>query len=125
MGIVYHTNYIKWFEVGRGELFRQIGMTYAWIEEQGYGMPLTEVFAHYLYPAQYDQMLLVETQIGYLKRASIRFDYAIWDENREKALVEGHSLHAFVNRERKIVRIPPIIMDHIKQFAETGDMYDG
>lgn len=125
MGIVYHTNYIKWFEIGRGELFRQIDMPYAWIEEQGYGMPLTEVFAHYLYPAEYDQVLLVETEIGYVKRASIRFNYAIWDENREKVLVEGHSVHAFVDKGRKIVRIPPFVLDRIKKMEEAGDTYGG
>lgn len=125
MGIVYHTNYIKWFEIGRGELFRQMEMTYARIEEQGYGMPLTEVYAHYLSPAQYDQLLLVETEIGYVKRASIRFNYTIWDELREKVLVEGHSVHAFVDRNRRIVRIPSFITDRIKQLEQTGEIYGG
>ncbi len=125
MGIVYHTNYIKWFEIGRGELFRQMDMTYAWVEEQGYGMPLTEVYAHYLSPAQYDQLLLVETEIGYVKRASIRFNYTIWDELREKVLVEGHSVHAFVDRNRRIVRIPSFITDRIKQLEQTGEIYGG
>lgn len=125
MGIVYHTNYIKWFEIGRGELFREMGLTYARIEEQGYGMPLTEVHAHYLSPARYDQVLLVETRIGYVKRASIRFEYAIWDEDREKLLVEGHSVHAFVNGERKIVRIPSFLVDRIKKLEETGETYGG
>jgi len=125
MGIVYHTNYIKWFEIGRGELFRQMEMTYARIEEQGYGMPLTEVYAHYLSPAQYDQLLLVETEIGYVKRASIRFNYTIWDELREKVLVEGHSVHAFVDRNRRIVRIPSFITDRIKQLDQTGEIYGG
>jgi len=125
MGIVYHTNYIKWFEIGRGELFRQMEMTYASIEEQGYGMPLTEVYAHYLSPAQYDQLVLVETEIGYVKRASIRFNYTIWDELREKVLVEGHSVHAFVDRNRRIVRIPSFIADRIKQLEQTGEIYGG
>ena len=125
MGIVYHTNYIKWFEIGRGELFRRMDMTYAWIEEQGYGMPLTEVYAHYLSPAQYDQLLLVETEIGYVKRASIRFNYTIWDESREKVLVEGHSVHAFVDKNRRIVRIPSFIADRIKQLEQTGESYGG
>ena len=125
MGIVYHTNYIKWFEIGRGELFRHLDIAYAWIEEQGYGMPVTEVYAHYLSPAQYDQVLLVETVIGYIKRASIRFNYTIWDEGREKVLVEGHSIHAFVDKGRRIVRIPSFITDRIKQLEETGETYGG
>lgn len=115
MGIVYHTNYIKWFEVGRGELFRQMDLVYSWIEEQGYGMPLTEVYAHYLLPARYDQVLLIETEIGYVRRASVRFDYVIWDEERKNALVEGHSIHAFVNSETlRVVRIPPLIVQRLQ-----------
>jgi acyl-CoA thioester hydrolase len=102
-----------------------MGLTYARIEEQGYGMPLTEVHAHYLSPARYDQVLMVETRIGYVKRASIRFEYAIWDEDREKLLVEGHSVHAFVNGERKIVRIPSFLVDRIKKLEETGETYGG
>jgi acyl-CoA thioester hydrolase len=125
MGIVYHTNYIKWFEIGRNELFREMDMPYAWIEQQGYGMPLTEVFAHYLYPAEYDQLLWVETGIGFVKRASLRFDYVIWDEPRERMLVEGHTVHAFVDRGRRIVRIPPLILDRIRKTEETGETYGG
>jgi acyl-CoA thioester hydrolase len=119
MGIVYHTNYIKWFEAGRGELFRQINLLYSWIEEQGYGMPLTEVYAHYLLPARYDQVLLVETEIGYVRRASIRFNYVIWDEERKAPLVEGYSIHAFVdNKTLRVVRIPAVIAERLA--AVTG-----
>ena len=118
MGIVYHTNYIKWFEVGRGELFRQMNLVYSWIEEQGYGMPLTEVYAHYLLPARYDDILLIETEIGYVRRASIRFDYTIWDEERENVIVEGHSIHAFVNSSTlRVVRIPPVIAQRLQEMA--------
>ena len=121
MGIVYHTNYIKWFEAGRGELLRQIDLVYSGIEEQGYGMPLTEVYAHYLLPARYDQVLLVETRIGYVRRASIRFEYAIWDEKRENVLVEGHSIHAFVDSKTlKLVRIPPMIAERLEEVT-AGD----
>lgn len=113
MGIVYHTNYIKWFEIGRAELLRELGIPYARIEDTGYSLPLTEVSCRYLYPARYDQILLIETEISYLKRASIKFNYVIRDDKNEKTLVEGESTHACVNRQGKVVRIPSDISDKI------------
>ena len=113
MGIVYHTNYIKWFEIGRAELLRELGMPYAQIESSGYNLPLTEVSCHYLYPAKYDQIVIVETEIVYLKRASIKFKYVIQDENEVQVLVEGESVHACVNSQGKVVRIPPDISEKI------------
>ena len=113
LGIVYHTNYIKWFEVGRGELLRELGIPYSQIENMGYNLPLTEVNCHYLYPARYDQILLIETQIIFVNRASVKFRFIIWDEKQEKALVEGESVHACINKQGKIVRIPREITEKI------------
>ena len=113
LGIVYHTNYIKWFEIGRGELLRELGIPYSQIENMGYNLPLTEVNCHYLYPARYDQILLIETQIIFVNRASVKFRFIIWDEKQEKALVEGESVHACINKQGKIVRIPREITEKI------------
>jgi acyl-CoA thioester hydrolase len=116
MGIVYHTNYIRWFEVGRSELFRDIGVFYTEVEKAGFNLPVTQVFCHYLLPARYDDIIEVETDIEYLKRASIKFTYLIWDENRQKHLTEGYSIHACTDKNGNIVRIPPMITDKIRQF---------
>ena len=113
MGIVYHTNYIKWFEIGRAELLRELGMPYAHIELSGYNLPLTEVACHYLYPARYDQIVVDETEFVYLRRASLKFNYVIRDERQERVLVEGESVHACVNSQGKVVRIPPDILAKI------------
>jgi len=113
LGIVYHTNYIKWFEIGRGELLRELGIPYSQIENMGYNLPLTEVNCHYLYPARYDQIVLIETQIIFVKGASIKFRFLIWDEKQEKTLVEGESVHACLNKQGKIVRIPREITEKI------------
>jgi acyl-CoA thioester hydrolase len=110
MGIVYHTNYIKWFEIGRAELLRELGIPYAQIALGGYNLPLTEVSCHYLYPARYDQIVVIETEIVYLRRASVKFNYVIRDEKLERVLVEGESVHACINTQGKVVRIPPDIL---------------
>jgi len=115
MGIVYHTNYIKWFEIGRTELLRSVGIVYAEMEAQGYNLPLTEVYCNYLFPAKYDQIIVVETELEYLKRASMKFIYTIWNEDREKALVEGYTVHACTNNLGKIVRIPCFILEKVNE----------
>ena len=116
MGIVYHTNYIKWFEVGRNELMRQLGVAYTELEKLGLNMPLTKVSCHYLLPAKYDQLLTVETKFDYIKRASIRFNSHIWDEEGKTLLVEGYTIHACTNMEGKIRRIPQVLLDLINKF---------
>jgi acyl-CoA thioester hydrolase len=113
MGIVYHTNYIRWFEIGRTELMRDIGIVYAELERDGYCLPLTQVYCHYLIPARYDEWVRVDTTLQYLRRASIRFDYEIRDEEGKKVLAEGYSIHAFTNRDGKIVRAPRAIAEKI------------
>ncbi len=89
MGIVYHTNYIKWFEVGRNELMRKLGIAYAEMEKQGISLPLTRVNCHYLLSAKYDDLLIVETNIDYIKRASLKFISRIWDEKNKICLLKG------------------------------------
>jgi acyl-CoA thioester hydrolase len=113
MGIVYHTNYIRWFEIGRTELLREMDIPYSQIEIMGYSLPLTEVHCHFLYPARYDQNILIETEISYFRRASIKFNYIIFDEKKEKILVEGESVHTCINKQGKIVRVPSNIAEKI------------
>jgi len=111
MGIVYHTNYIRWFEIGRTELMREAGVVYDEMEKEGFFLPLTELACHYLYPARYDDIVNVETRIEYFRRASVKFAYEIWDEKRETLLVEGSTTLAFINREVKIFLVPVLVCD--------------
>lgn len=106
MGIVYHTNYIRWFEIGRTEWLREAGFVYAHWEQMGFHLPLTQVWCHYLLSARYDQILFVETEVEYVKRASVKFHYTIWDEARERELTEGWTIHACINAQGKIIRLP-------------------
>ncbi|MBU4581835.1 MAG: acyl-CoA thioesterase [Proteobacteria bacterium] len=116
MGIVYHTNYIRWFEVGRTELFRDMGILYTEVAAAGFNLPLTQVYCHYLIPTHYDDLIFVDTEIAYLKRASMKFAYLIWDEKREKLLTEGYTVHACTDRAGKIIRIPAVIAEKTRSF---------
>ncbi len=121
MGIVYHANYIKWFEVGRAELMREIGVVYSEIELAGYKLPVTKIGCHYLLPAKYDDVLNIETEITSIKQASVRFDYIIRDEKKEQILAKGFTIHPFINSDGKIVRVPRYILDKINE-ATKGDL---
>lgn len=115
LGIVYHTNYIRWFEIGRTELLREAGILYKGMEASGFNLPLMEAYCHYHLPARYDDIVLLETEIAYLKRASIKFTYRLWDEKRCNLLAEGYTVHACTDRNGKILRLPAETTDKILQ----------
>lgn len=116
MGIVYHTNYIRWFVIGRNELFRDMCILYTEIEAAGFSFPLTQVQCHYLLSARYDDIVLDEADIEYPKRASMKFICRIWDQNRKNLLAEGYTVHACTDRSGKIIRIPQMVVEKIRQF---------
>lgn len=105
MGIVYYANYLKWFEKGRVELMRSMGMAYRELTGMGVHLPVTEAQIRYLSPARYDDLLSVRAEIRALGRASIAFAYRIEREDGT-ALAEGATVHAFTDGEGNVVRIP-------------------
>ncbi len=111
MGVVYHTNYIKWFELGRNEFMRQLGLPYTELPKMGLNLPLINVSCEYLKFAVYDQLLTVETEFDYIKKATVRFNSRIWDEHRENLLAEGYTIHACTNHEGKLRRIPKLLLE--------------
>lgn len=113
MGIVYHTNYIRWFEIGRTEFFRNIGIAYRDVESKGFNLPLTQAYCHYHLPARYDDLVLLETNIDFVKRASMKFVHKIWDEGHKSLLAEGYTIHACTDSSGKVIRIPAMITDRL------------
>ena len=113
MGIVYYAHYLRWFEMGRTEYMRHIGISYKEMEAQGIYLPVAEVFCKYLDSAKYDDLLIIETRVDFIKRASIQFLYSIRRQEDKKELVQGRTLHAFVDGQGKIVKIPPILKERL------------
>jgi acyl-CoA thioester hydrolase len=114
MGIVYYANYLRWFEMGRTEFIRHLGFPYKKLEEEGIYLPVSEVFCKYLVSAKYDDLLTIETSLDFLRRASIQFRYRIFREEDGKELVTGKTLHAFLDREGKITRIPQPLKERLQ-----------
>jgi len=111
MGIVYYAHYLRWFEMGRTEYMRHLGISYKEMEAQGIYLPVAEVFCKYLDSAKYDDLLIIETRVDFIKRASIQFLYSIRRLEDKKELVQGITLHAFVDDEGKIIKIPPFLRE--------------
>lgn len=81
MGIVYHSNYLIWFEVGRTELFRNLGLPYTVFEEQGLSLAVVEASCRYRQPAKYDDELVVYTRLEKFTSRIIKFSYQVMMED--------------------------------------------
>ena len=113
--VVYYANYFDFFERGRTELFRQLGFTYRELQNTGVFLPVSETFCKYHKSARYDDLLMIETSIAYIKRVSIRFDCKVYRKNPETLLAEGYTVHAFVDREGKIRRAPKEVLEIVEE----------
>ena len=107
MGVVYHANYLVWFEVGRVELIRQLGLDYKSMErEEQTGIAVVEAVCRYKSPARYDDELIVRTRIGAVRGSVLKFDYAIHRAEDDKLLCEGSTTHVAVSKEMKRAPLP-------------------
>lgn len=97
MGYSYYGNYAQYFEVGRVEALRDIGMSYRSLEEQGYMLPVSTMDIQYKAPALYDDELNITTHIRELKGARLIFDYEI--HVNEKLISTGSTTLVFVSKE--------------------------
>ncbi len=115
MGFAYYANYLVWFEVGRTEMLRAIGLPYAEIEKEEIALPVLEAHCTYRKSARYDQMLRVVSRLKEMPRVSLRIDYEIFDD-AEQLLAEGYTTHAFINQEGRPVRPPQMFMAKVREF---------
>ena len=107
MGVVYHANYLVWFEVGRVELMRQMGLDYKSLEsEDGAMIAVAEATVRYKAPARYDDELIVKTWLVGLRGPILRLRYAIVRSTDELLLCEGETVHVVVGRDMKRREMP-------------------
>jgi len=107
MGVVYHANYLVWFEVGRVEFLRAHGLSYKQMElDEGCMIAVVEATARYRAPARYDDELVVETELISARGAVVRFGYRVVRIADSVLLCEGHTVHVVVGRDMKKRRLP-------------------
>ena len=105
MGIVYHTNYIKFFEIGRTEYLRSIGHPYSALEKEGVWFPVSSVACEYKSPAKYDDLLTVVTWLEELKGATMVLAYEIYRKETDELLAKGTTTHPITDPDLKPIRL--------------------
>ncbi len=115
MGMAYHANYFRWFEMGRAEMFRSLGLPYRDIEAKGVYLPVSECQCKFISPARYDDRITIETSLDPGMRAGVRFNYVIYNSDGTKPLAKGYTKHACVDRQGRVVRPPAFLTECIKK----------
>ena len=106
MGMAYYGNYLRWFEIGRAEMLRSLGRSYAEVEADGIRLPVLDAHCRYLKPARYDDEVAILSGVRELGRASVRFGYRILREGSGELLAFGHTEHCFLDPAGRPVRAP-------------------
>ena len=118
MGYAYNANYLRWFEIGRSETFRAMGLSYKAIEDRGIFLPVSEVYCKFLTPVQYDDVLVIETSVDTGVKGGMKFDYGIKSEDRTQIHAKGYTRHAFVDNNGRVVRPPEFIKKLINKNSD-------
>ena len=107
MGVVYHSNYFIWFEVGRVELLRQLGFSYREMEkEEGCYIAVADARCRYKAPAKYDDEIIIRTRMKNVRESLVHFGYEAVRANDNVLLAEGETTHLVTDGEMKIRAIP-------------------
>ena len=106
MGVVYHGNYAQYFEMGRVEWLRTLGVSYKWMEDNGVMLPVVSLEMNYKKPARYDDILRVKTILKSQTSVKIEFDYEIYNEQNQ-LLTTGYSMLVFVDMKTGRPIVPP------------------
>jgi acyl-CoA thioester hydrolase len=107
MGVVYHSNYLVWFEVGRVELLRSLGFDYKRIElEDDTYIVVADAHCRYQQPARYDELLTIRTRIVEAKSRTLKFGYEVFRQRDQKLLATGDTIHVACNRAGQVKHFP-------------------
>jgi acyl-CoA thioester hydrolase len=116
MKFVYYGKYFEYFEQGRSDFMRSIGLPYTEIENHGVYLPVIEAYAKYRQSARYDDLLNVETVITEMPVARVRIEYRITRDGEAEPLVEGYTVHSFINSSTgKPTRAPSMFIHSLEE----------
>lgn len=117
MGVVHHSNYIRWFETGRVEFLRKLGIDLNEMMNDGILFPIVEVSAKFHAPARFDDELEIDTTAEALTKAKMKFNYVVRRRGEEKILAEGTSNNVFTS-DGKICRLPDKYFERLAKGLE-------
>lgn len=116
MGVVYHANYAIYYEAARTEMFREIGLPYAKMEENGIMLPLVDLHCNYHKSACYDDLLTIVTTLEEMPNVKIKFNYKIYNE-AGTLLNSGYTTLVFIDTQRnRPTKMPDYIRDVIEPY---------
>lgn len=116
MKYVYYGNYAQYFEIGRAEWLRNLGISYKSLEESGIMLPVIDLHISYLKPATYDDLITLTSQVKKLPSAKITFEHYLYNASQE-LLTTGESTLVFIDIKRnKPTRVPNTILELMKPY---------
>jgi acyl-CoA thioester hydrolase len=120
MQFVYNGKYLEYFEVGRTEMLREIGLPYNVLEKEGYQLPVLEAHIKYHRPAFYDDIIIIKSVLKEFPSLKIHIDYELIRKETNEVIAEGYTIHIFMNQKtKKPVRPPDFFLGTVKRFFNT------
>ena len=116
-GVVYHANYLKYFEIGRAGLIRASGRSYREIEEQGLFHPIVDLRLQYQGYADYDDELSVYARPRALAPVKFSYDYLVRNDDTGRLLVHGYTEHCCIDREHRVLPVDPVTVAIFQDFG--------
>ncbi len=121
MGVVHHSRYFPWFEVGRTEFFKTSGMSYREVEERGVLLPLLDCYSKFIKGAKYQDDIWIEVSLKKLGVAKCKFEYKVIRCANDVLLAEGYTTHGFTDsdfRPMNLKKKHPEIYDILEKLLE-------
>jgi acyl-CoA thioester hydrolase len=115
MGVVYHANYLVWFEAGRSDLFRIRGQDYAEWSQRGCLLPVSEAYARYQAPAHYGDLITVHTWVEEVRSRSATLGYQVSHATTQQCLATGWTKHICVDEQGNVRRLPEEMLQALRE----------
>ena len=119
-GVVYYASYLRYFERGRVEFFRDLGISVSDYHDKGLIFVVTNVEVEYILPGRYDDLLLLDTRLTDISGVTLTFRHSVTKEGSEKELARGSVVLALVNRDGKPVRVPEELRRVLSRELDKG-----
>jgi acyl-CoA thioester hydrolase len=122
MGVVYHANYLIWFEIGRVELMRALGFEYQLMETEDHCyIVVAEASCRYLHPARYDELLRVRTRISRAGNRVVKYAYELLRDSDNAVLATGATTHVICGSDGKPKQLPEKYRDKFRALADKNN----
>lgn len=119
-GVVYHANYLKYFEIGRAGLIRSSGRSYKEIEALGLFHPIVDLRLTFESHADYDDALAVYARPRQIAPVKFSYDYLVRHDEQQRIIAYGYTEHCCINPERKVLRVDPVTVQIFADFGLGG-----